>query len=69
MITDAKQADEIIRSGKADVVLLARELLRQPYWPLHAAEQLGLNTSWPEQYLRAAPKDSTPRKPVDPAKP
>lgn len=68
MITDAKQADEIIRTGKADVVLLAREFLRQPYWPLHAAEQLGLHTSWPEQYLRAAPKDSASRKPIGPPK-
>lgn len=69
MITDPKQADEIIRSGKADVVLLARELLRQPYWPVHAAEALGENASWPEQYLRAAPKGTTPRKPAEAPKP
>ncbi len=69
MITDAQQADEIIRAGKADVVLLAREFLRQPYWPLHAAEHLGLYASWPEQYLRAAPKDSTPRELIEPPKP
>jgi 2,4-dienoyl-CoA reductase-like NADH-dependent reductase (Old Yellow Enzyme family) len=64
MITTPQQADEIIRSGKADVVLLARELLRQPYWPLHAAEQLGCPASWPEQYLRAAPKGAEPRQPI-----
>jgi 2,4-dienoyl-CoA reductase-like NADH-dependent reductase (Old Yellow Enzyme family) len=41
LITKAEQADAIISSGQADVVLLARELLREPYWPLHAADQLG----------------------------
>jgi 2,4-dienoyl-CoA reductase-like NADH-dependent reductase (Old Yellow Enzyme family) len=69
MITTPEQADDIIGSGKADIVLLARELLRQPYWPLHAAERFGLSTNWPEQYLRAAPKGSTPRKPIEPLKP
>ncbi len=61
MITEAKQADAIIRSDQADIVLLAREMLRDPYWPLHAAEELGISTSWPVQYLRAAPKDSLAR--------
>jgi 2,4-dienoyl-CoA reductase-like NADH-dependent reductase (Old Yellow Enzyme family) len=42
MITEAKQADEILRSGKADLVFLAREMLRDPYWPLHAAAALGV---------------------------
>jgi 2,4-dienoyl-CoA reductase-like NADH-dependent reductase (Old Yellow Enzyme family) len=65
MITEARQAEEIIASGKADIVLLARELLREPYWPMHAAQALGVKVSWPVQYLRAAPKDS-PRR--DPAK-
>jgi 2,4-dienoyl-CoA reductase-like NADH-dependent reductase (Old Yellow Enzyme family) len=41
MISDARQADEILRSGKADLVFLAREMLRDPYWPLHAAMALG----------------------------
>lgn len=41
MITEPKQADEIIRSGQADIVLLAREMLRNPYWALHAARELG----------------------------
>jgi 2,4-dienoyl-CoA reductase-like NADH-dependent reductase (Old Yellow Enzyme family) len=55
LITEAKQADEIIRKGQADVVLLARELLRDPYWPLRAARELGHTIPWPAQYLRAAP--------------
>jgi 2,4-dienoyl-CoA reductase-like NADH-dependent reductase (Old Yellow Enzyme family) len=55
MITDAGQADAIVRTGQADMVLLAREFLRDPYWPLHAAQALGQKTSWPSQYLRAAP--------------
>jgi 2,4-dienoyl-CoA reductase-like NADH-dependent reductase (Old Yellow Enzyme family) len=54
MITEAAQADAIIRGGQADVVLLARELLRDPYWPLHAADKLGHVVPWPPQYLRAA---------------
>lgn len=62
-ITSAHQADHIVRSGQADCVLLARELLRDPYWPLRAAAELGQPTSWPAQYLRAAPGGSTPRVP------
>jgi len=54
MITEPAQADQIIRTGQADVVLLARELLRNPYWPLHAAEVLHQPGSWPKQYERAA---------------
>jgi 2,4-dienoyl-CoA reductase-like NADH-dependent reductase (Old Yellow Enzyme family) len=54
MITEPAQADQIIRTGQADVVLLARELLRNPYWPLHAAETLHQPASWPRQYERAA---------------
>jgi 2,4-dienoyl-CoA reductase-like NADH-dependent reductase (Old Yellow Enzyme family) len=53
MITDPHQADEIIRSGKADLVLLAREFLRDPYWPLHAAQALGQDPHPPVQYQRA----------------
>jgi 2,4-dienoyl-CoA reductase-like NADH-dependent reductase (Old Yellow Enzyme family) len=64
MITDAAQAEHILRTGQADVVLLARELLRDPYWPLHAAQHLGDTVSWPPQYLRAAPPGSTEREPV-----
>jgi 2,4-dienoyl-CoA reductase-like NADH-dependent reductase (Old Yellow Enzyme family) len=54
MITEAAQADAIIRGGQADVVLIARALLRDPYWPLHAADALGQLVPWPAQYLRAA---------------
>jgi len=53
LITSAAQADEIIRGGQADMVLLAREMLRDPYWPLHAAKKLGADVKWPDQYLRA----------------
>ncbi|MGB8655921.1 MAG: NADH:flavin oxidoreductase/NADH oxidase [Candidatus Acidiferrales bacterium] len=61
MITTASQADAIIREGQADIVLLAREMLRDPYWPLHAAQALGVTASWPTQYLRAAPPGSPAR--------
>lgn len=53
MITDPAQADQIIRSGQADVVILARQFLRDPYWPLLAAQVLGQNIQWPLQYERA----------------
>jgi 2,4-dienoyl-CoA reductase-like NADH-dependent reductase (Old Yellow Enzyme family) len=61
MITSPAQADHIIRTGQADLVLLARELLRDPYWPLRAARELGQKVSWPVQYLRAAPEGSPAR--------
>ncbi len=64
LITEAAQADQIIRAGRADAVLLARELLRDPYWPMRAARDLGQAVSWPAQYLRAAPKDAPARGPV-----
>jgi 2,4-dienoyl-CoA reductase-like NADH-dependent reductase (Old Yellow Enzyme family) len=64
MITGAAQAEHILRTGQADVVLLARELLREPYWPLQAARELGDTTSWPPQYLRAAPPGSREREPL-----
>lgn len=53
MITDPAQADQIIRSGQADVVILARQFLREPYWPLLAARALGYDIKWPVQYDRA----------------
>jgi 2,4-dienoyl-CoA reductase-like NADH-dependent reductase (Old Yellow Enzyme family) len=56
LITEAEQAEEIIASGKADLVLLAREFLRDPYFPLHAAQQLGVDIEWPVQYRRAKVK-------------
>jgi 2,4-dienoyl-CoA reductase-like NADH-dependent reductase (Old Yellow Enzyme family) len=61
MITDHAQANGIIADGEADLVFLAREMLRDPYWPLHAAAALGETASWPEQYLRAAPPKSPAR--------
>jgi len=56
LITEPKQAEEIIAEGSADVVLLARELLREPHWALRAAYELGEDASglWPVQYERAA---------------
>ena len=61
LITSAIQADHIVRTGQADLVLLAREMLRDPYWPLRAARELGVPVSWPAQYLRAAPAGSAAR--------
>lgn len=52
-ITEAKQADDIVRGGQADVVLLARQMLADPYWPAHAAKALGQRITPPNQYLRA----------------
>ena len=63
-ITEAAQAEEIVKGGQADLVLLAREMLRDPYWPLHAAEELGVDVSWPAQYLRAAHRTSGAREAV-----
>ena len=53
MITEPDQADHIVRDGQADLVFLARELLRDPYWPLHAARQLGAAAPVPVPYARA----------------
>jgi 2,4-dienoyl-CoA reductase-like NADH-dependent reductase (Old Yellow Enzyme family) len=53
MVTAPAQADEIIRNGRADLVLLGREMLRDPYWPLHAAQTLKQPAPVPPQYLRA----------------
>jgi len=53
LITSPQQADQIIRCGDADVVLLAREFLRQPYWGLLAGRALGRDVEWPKQYERA----------------
>jgi 2,4-dienoyl-CoA reductase-like NADH-dependent reductase (Old Yellow Enzyme family) len=52
-ISSPAQAEHILRCGQADLVLMAREMLRSPYWPLTAAEQLGAEGPWPSQYLRA----------------
>ena len=53
LITDPQQAEEIVASGRADAVMLARAMLRDPYWPLHAAKALGVDVQWPSQYQRA----------------
>jgi 2,4-dienoyl-CoA reductase-like NADH-dependent reductase (Old Yellow Enzyme family) len=53
MITSPEQAEHVLMSGQADLVLMARALLRDPYWPLRAARKLGADVAWPKQYLRA----------------
>jgi 2,4-dienoyl-CoA reductase-like NADH-dependent reductase (Old Yellow Enzyme family) len=55
LITEPEQADAIIHAGQADIVLLAREMLRDPYFPVHAAQQLGIPVQAPKQYARAFP--------------
>jgi len=65
MITSPTQAEDILATGQADAVIIAREFLRDPYWPLRAARELGQPMSWPVQYLRAAPEGSQARVPVD----
>ncbi len=61
LITGPAQADQIIRTGQADLVLIAREFLRDPYWPLQAATELHQRISWPKQYLRAAATGTSAR--------
>ena len=65
LIETKEQVQEILAKNQADLVLMAREFLRDPYWPLRAARELGHKISWPAQYLRAAPPDSPARKPFD----
>jgi 2,4-dienoyl-CoA reductase-like NADH-dependent reductase (Old Yellow Enzyme family) len=55
LITTPEMAEEIVRNGRADMVALGRELLRNPYWPLQAARALGHEIAWPKQYVRAKP--------------
>jgi len=61
LITTPAQANRIIEEGQADCVLLAREMLRDPYWPMHAAATLGVPMAWPKQYVRAAPQGTASR--------
>jgi 2,4-dienoyl-CoA reductase-like NADH-dependent reductase (Old Yellow Enzyme family) len=61
LITEPAQANTIVAEGEADFVFLARAMLRDPYWPVHAAAALEEQTSWPKQYLRAAPPGSPAR--------
>ena len=53
LITESKQADNLIRNGQADLVFMAREMLRDPHFPLRAAHELGHEVKWPVQYERA----------------
>jgi 2,4-dienoyl-CoA reductase-like NADH-dependent reductase (Old Yellow Enzyme family) len=53
LITNARECQEILVMGKADMIFLARQMLREPYFPLHAAKELGVDVKWPDQYLRA----------------
>jgi 2,4-dienoyl-CoA reductase-like NADH-dependent reductase (Old Yellow Enzyme family) len=55
LITDPFDAEKILQQGQADVIIMAREFLRDPYWPLHAAKKLGASVKWPVQYERARP--------------
>jgi len=52
-ITSPEQAENIVRTEQADMIIMAREMLRNPYWPLYAAKQLKSDIDWPKQYLRA----------------
>jgi 2,4-dienoyl-CoA reductase-like NADH-dependent reductase (Old Yellow Enzyme family) len=61
LITTPTQANEILQREQADCVVLAREMLRDPYWPLRAGRELGYQVSWPTQYLRAAPAGTAAR--------
>lgn len=65
LIETKEQVSEILAKEKADLVFMAREFLRDPYWPLRAAREQKQTMSWPAQYLRAAPPDSPARKPID----
>lgn len=53
LITTARECEQILTEGKADMIFLARQLLRDPYFPLHAAKELGVDLTWPLQYERA----------------
>ena len=61
MITEPADAEAIIANGRADLIIMARELLRDPYWPLFAARALGTTVNWPKQYERAEGNRATMR--------
>jgi 2,4-dienoyl-CoA reductase-like NADH-dependent reductase (Old Yellow Enzyme family) len=65
LIETREQVAEILAKNQADLVFMAREFLRDPYWPLRAARESKQTVSWPVQYLRAAPPESPARKPTD----
>lgn len=68
LISLATQADEILSTDQADVIFMAREFLREPYWPVKTAKEFGFTVDWPAQYLRAAPQESVPRTPIYPTR-
>ena len=68
MITEPADAEAIVAGGRADLVIMARELLRDPYWPLYAARALGADAPWPAQYERAAGDRATMRVDVRPSR-
>jgi 2,4-dienoyl-CoA reductase-like NADH-dependent reductase (Old Yellow Enzyme family) len=65
LIETKEHVAEILAKGEADLVFMAREYLRDPYWLLRTARELKQTMSWPVQYLRAAPPESPARKPVE----
>jgi 2,4-dienoyl-CoA reductase-like NADH-dependent reductase (Old Yellow Enzyme family) len=68
LITEAKQAEAILAEGQADAIMIARALLNDPYWALRAAEELGEEGAWPEQYARGRPAPATAAPPVSAAR-
>ena len=58
LVTEPAHANEIVESGAADAVALARAMLFDPRWPWHAAQQLGVRMAIPRQYLRAPPREA-----------
>ncbi len=64
LITESRQAEQILAEGSADLILLGRELLRDPRWPLRAAQELGVEVPWPASYLRAARGPAVLRQPL-----
>ncbi len=65
MITSPVQAEHSLATGQGDAIIMAREMLRDPYWPLRAPRELGPPMTWPIQYLRAGPEGVQARVPVD----
>lgn len=65
LITEAAQAEALVAEGKTDLVLVARAALHDAYWPVHVAETLGAEASWPKQYLRGAPRHAPARVAVE----
>jgi 2,4-dienoyl-CoA reductase-like NADH-dependent reductase (Old Yellow Enzyme family) len=65
LIETKEQVAEILANNQADLVFMAREFLRDPYWPVRTARELKQPMSWPVQYLRAAPPGSPEREPVE----